>query len=76
MILLAAIGQQKGLRNKDLFIHKKEHVKKLFEIKTSSSTQDLYSAVGQLLIYSIPIKNPVDLILVIPDKLSNRLNLA
>lgn len=57
-------------RNRDLFVHKKGHVKKLFEIKTSSSTQDLYAAVGQLLIYSIPIKTPVDLILVIPDKLS------
>ena len=57
-------------RNRDLFIHKRGQIKTLFEIKTSSSTQDLYSAVGQLLIYSIPIKGAVDLFLVIPDKLS------
>jgi len=57
-------------RNRDLFIHKRGQIKVLFEIKTSSSTQDLYSAVGQLLIYSIPIKGAVDLFLVLPDKLS------
>jgi hypothetical protein len=57
-------------RNRDLFIHKRGQIKTLFEIKTSSSTQDLYSAVGQLLIYSIPIKGAVDLFLVLPDKLS------
>lgn len=57
-------------RNRDLFIHKRGQIKTLFEIKTSSTTQDLYSAVGQLLIYSIPIKGAVDLFLVIPDKLS------
>lgn len=57
-------------RNRDLFIHKRGQIKTLFEIKTSSSTQDLYSAVGQLLIYSIPIKTVVDLFLVLPEKLS------
>jgi len=57
-------------RNRDLFIHKRGQIKTLFEIKTSSSTQDLYSAVGQLLIYSIPIKEAVDLFLVLPGKLS------
>jgi hypothetical protein len=73
--LLARLIEAKGHkvakdRNRDLFIHKKGQVNKMFEIKTSSSTQDLYSAVGQLLIYSIPIKTQVDLILVIPEKLS------
>jgi hypothetical protein len=57
-------------RNRDLFIHIRGKIKTLFEIKTSSSTQDLYSAVGQLLIYSIPIKGNVNLFLVLPDKLS------
>lgn len=57
-------------RNRDLFIHSRGQITTLFEIKTSSSTQSLYSAVGQLLIYSIPIKNPVKLIAVLPDKLS------
>lgn len=57
-------------RNRDLFIHSSGQISTLFEIKTSSSTQCLYSAVGQLLIYSIPIKNPVKLIAVLPDKLN------
>ncbi|MEO8760735.1 MAG: hypothetical protein ABI388_05895 [Bacteroidia bacterium] len=56
-------------RNIDLFIHKNDQIEKMFEVKTTSSTQSLYSAVGQLLIYSIPIKNNVALILVLPDKL-------
>ncbi len=57
-------------RNRDLFIHKHGRIKTLFEVKTSSSTKDLYSAVGQLLIYSIPIKTAIDLYLVLPGKLS------
>ena len=57
-------------RNVDLFIHKRGQIKTIFEIKTSSSTQDLYSAVGQLLIYSIPVEGNADLFLVLPDKLS------
>ena len=56
--------------NRDLFIHSNNQITTLFEIKTSSSTQNLYSAVGQLLIYSIPIKNKVDLIMVLPEKLN------
>lgn len=72
---LARFFEEKNLkvgndRNRDLFIYKRGQIKKLFEIKTTSSTQDLYKAVGQLLIYSIPIKTPVDLILVVPDKLN------
>ena len=57
-------------RNRDLFIHNKGQITTLFEVKTSSSIQCLYSAVGQLLIYSIPIKNQVKLVAVLPDKLS------
>lgn len=57
--------------NLDLFIHHKGRIKTIFELKTSSSTQSLYSAVGQLLIYSIPIKNKVDLIMVLPEKLKS-----
>jgi len=73
--LLAKFLEDKGYkvakdRNRDLFIHNRGQIKKLFEIKRSSSTTDLYSAVGQLLIYSIPIKTAVDLILVVPDKLN------
>ncbi len=57
-------------RNRDLFIHSKGKIATLFEIKTNSSTQSLYSAVGQLLLYSIPIGKEVRLIAVLPDKLS------
>ncbi|MBI3512276.1 MAG: hypothetical protein HY064_16570 [Bacteroidetes bacterium] len=57
-------------RNRDLFIHNDNKIQTLFEIKTSSATQNIYSAVGQLIIYSIPIKNEVQLVTVFPDKLS------
>jgi hypothetical protein len=57
-------------RNRDLFIHNRGQIITLFEIKTNSSTQSLYSAVGQLLLYSIPIGSEVKLIAVLPDKLS------
>lgn len=74
--LLAKILEGRGHkvakdRNRDLFIHNRGQITKLFEIKRSSSTTDLYSAVGQLLIYSIPIKTAKDLILVVPDKLKS-----
>lgn len=57
--------------NRDLFIHKRGRITTLFEVKRDASTQDLCTAVGQLLIYSIPIKTKVGLILVVPDMLSN-----
>lgn len=57
-------------RNRDLFIHNRRQITTLFEVKTSSSTQSLYSVVGQLLLYSIPIPNSVKLIAVLPNKLS------
>ncbi len=62
--------EQKGYKigndsQRDLFTHMNGQIKKLFEFKT----QDLYTAVGQLIIYSIPIKNPLQLVLVIPDRL-------
>lgn len=71
---LAELLENQGLkvgndRNRDLFIHDSRCIRALFEIKTSLSSQNLYSAVGQLLIYSIPISTPVSLILVIPDRL-------
>jgi hypothetical protein len=71
--LLEAQGQEVANDcNRDKFIHKRGKIKALFEIKTSSSTQSLYSAVGQLLIYSIPIKGPVNLFLVLPEKLNKK----
>ena len=56
-------------RNRDLFAHKKGKIISLFEIKTNVSTQCLYSAVGQLLIYTIPIKEKHKLVAVFPNKL-------
>lgn len=44
-------------RNRDLFTHNRNRIKNLFEIKTNCNTQSSYSALGQLLIYSIPIPN-------------------
>lgn len=55
---------------RDLFIYSQSEITTLFEIKTSSTTQNLYTAVGQLLIYSIPINNNVKKIAVLPDKLN------
>lgn len=71
---LAAVLQEQGFevgsdRNRDLFIHDTREIKVLFEVKSCLSTQNLYSAVGQLLVYSIPIKNKVRLVFVLPDKL-------
>ncbi len=57
-------------QNRDLFIHNGNQITALFEIKTSSSTQNLYSAIGQLLVYSIPIRNAVQLVAVLPDPLA------
>lgn len=56
-------------RNRDLFIHHQGRISALFEIKTSSSTQCLYSAIGQLLLYSIPIGSDIPLFAVLPQKL-------
>lgn len=57
-------------KNRDLFIYTRGQIKTLFEIKTNSSTQCLYSVIGQLLLYSIPIPNQVNLIAVLPTILS------
>jgi hypothetical protein len=68
---LIAMGHKVGNdKNRDLFIYKDDRIKVLFEIKTSSSTQCLYSAIGQLLLYSVPISKPVKLVAVLPEKLS------
>lgn len=61
------IGKDK---NRDLFIHKKNKISTLFEIKTNSNTQSLYSAVGQLIVYSMPI-GKINLIAVLPNKLDS-----
>jgi len=60
-------------KNMDLFIHKNGLITTLFEIKTGSNIQSLCGAAGQLIIYSTPIKNKINLIAVLPDKLSSEL---
>lgn len=57
-------------RNMDLFIHKNGKIKTLFEIKTNCSTQSLSAAVGQLIIYSIPLKADVKRVIVVPERLN------
>ncbi len=65
-------------KNRDLFIHNQSEITTLFEIKTSSTTQNLYTALGQLLIYSMPINNKIKMVAVLPEKLNktveNRFN--
>lgn len=61
------IGKDK---NRDIFIHKNNKISTLFEIKTNSNTQSLYSAVGQLIVYSMPI-GKINLIAVLPNKLDS-----
>ncbi len=56
--------------NRDLFIHQKQKITIIFEIKTTTTTQNIYTAVGQLIIYSIPVKTEAKLVIVIPEKLN------
>ncbi len=61
-------------RNRDLFTYKNNRIENLFEIKTNCNTQSLYTALGQLLIYSIPISNKVNLFMVLPTKLNKNVS--
>jgi predicted DNA-binding protein YlxM (UPF0122 family) len=72
---LAKILIEKGYsvandRNRDLFTFSNNTIENLFEIKTNSDTQSLCTALGQLLVYSIPINKAVNLIMVLPTKLN------
>lgn len=72
---LQVLGYNTGSdNNRDLFIHKNGKVKFLFEVKSGASTQCLFSAIGQLLLYSIPISTPVKLVAVLPQKLSPKVS--
>ncbi|MCB9309487.1 MAG: hypothetical protein H6567_05455 [Lewinellaceae bacterium] len=62
-------------RNRDLFTYSKSRVENLFEIKTNCGTQSLYTALGQLLIYSIPVPNDINLFMVIPTELKREVSL-
>ena len=56
-------------KNRDLFTYKNSKIENLFEVKTSCDTQSLCTALGQLLIYSIPLPKFVKLYAVLPIKL-------
>ena len=80
---LARLLEEQGFnvgndRNRDLFVHEKGRIKILFEIKTNSSTQSLSTAIGQLIVYSIPINDISKLVVVLPEELNqtveNKLN--
>lgn len=56
-------------RNRDLRAYKKASNQILFEVKTATTSQDIYKAVGQLLIYSIPLPKSTRLVFVAPGNL-------
>ncbi|PZR12613.1 MAG: hypothetical protein DI539_19785 [Flavobacterium psychrophilum] len=67
---LASLGMSvQNDRQRDLCVSVKNKATILFEIKTSSASQCIYTGVGQLLVYSIALDNNVKRILVLPDKL-------
>lgn len=64
--------QTANTRNIDLFIHRGRIIDLVFEIKKEMNTQSLATALGQLLLYTIPIRNKVRLVVVMPDRLSRQ----
>lgn len=58
-------------RNRDLFILNNDNqISSIFEIKTGIARTNIYSAIGQLLVYSSDINNKTRLYLVIPYKIN------
>jgi hypothetical protein len=55
---------------RDLYVHRKSHITSLFEVKPDTSTTSIYSAVGQLLLYSVVLPIRPKLIFVAPEELS------
>lgn len=58
---------------RDLYIHDDNSIKVLFEIKTSNSTQSIYSAIGQLILYGMMEPYKQKLVMVLPEKLDKRI---
>lgn len=54
-------------RNRDLFTYRKKKIRNIFEIKPDCSNTSLYSAIGQLVIYSI--NTSANLFIVLPKGL-------
>ena len=51
----------------DLYVRKNGHISEIFELKTSTDRYSLYTAVGQLITYSIEEEGSVLKTLVVPE---------
>ena len=60
-------------RHRDLYILENKKIRKVFEFKTDTSRQSIYTAIGQLFLNNISLNPRPELILVTPDGLSNNL---
>ena len=58
-------------RHRDLILTEAGQVKALFEIKTTATTQDVATALGQLLLYGASITEPLRRIMVLPERLNS-----
>jgi hypothetical protein len=57
-------------RHRDLLLTHHEKVVALFEIKTVANTQDVATALGQLLLYGAAVATPLRRIMVLPEPLT------
>jgi hypothetical protein len=57
-------------RLRDLYVHRKSRITSLFEVKPDTSTTSIYTAIGQLLIYSVVETSQSKLVFVAPEELS------
>jgi hypothetical protein len=72
--LLCDAGHSTGKDTfRDLYVHRKQKVTSLFEVKPSTDRQSIYSAVGQLLLHSADLTPRPRLFFVAPDDLSDPL---
>lgn len=57
-------------RLRDLYVHRNGKITSLFEVKPDTSTTSIYTAVGQLLLYSVVLNPRPRLVFVAPEALS------
>ena len=58
---------------RDLFIVEDNKISSIFEIKTDITNDSIYSAIGQLMIYSNEFEHRINKIIVLPDKLKDKI---
>ena len=58
---------------RDLYIIQNQKITSIFEIKTDITNESIYSAIGQLMIYSNEFEHRIHKIMVLPDKLKNKI---